>query len=282
VARELRRWQREALAIWKNEGNRGIVSIVTGGGKTVFALACIADLKPLTTVVVVPTAALLDQWWEETAAYFKWRLDDVNIVSGGRAIKAGTINLVVINTAANLASKGQIPRCFLIVDECHRAASEHFRDVLKIETIATLGLSATPERQYDEGLAEILIPALGPIIYDYDYEDALADNVIVPFELRNIVFDLDETTQLEYDKLTKAIARSIQINGLESEKTISLMLKRARVLSLSDKRVTLALRLVAANRNKQTLIFHEDIRACEIILGSALNREPGITVDFRR
>jgi len=265
VKRELRRWQREALVRWKDEDHRGIVSVVTGGGKTVFALACVEDFKALTTLVVVPTAALLDQWWEEVTAYFGWRLDDVNIVSGGHGVTPGTVNLAVLNTAANLAAGNDIPECFLIVDECHRAASEHFRAVLKVHASATLGLSATPERQYDEGLAEILIPALGPIIYEYDYAAARADGVIVPFVLRNIVFELEDDTQTEYDKLTNAIARSIKKEGIESEKTIALLLKRSRVLSLSDKRVSLALRIVAANRGKRTLIFHEDIQACEVI-----------------
>jgi hypothetical protein len=37
----LRTWQREALGLWKAAGNKGIVEVVTGGGKTIFALSCI-------------------------------------------------------------------------------------------------------------------------------------------------------------------------------------------------------------------------------------------------
>ena len=57
----------------------------------------------------------------------------------------------------------------------------------------------------------------------------------------------------------------MQQDGPESERTIALMLKRARVLNLSLNRVKIALKLVAMNRSKRTLIFHEDIQACEII-----------------
>ena len=99
----------------------------------------------------------------------------------------------------------------------------------------------------------------------YDYGDALRDGVIVPFELRNIVFDLEEERQAEYDKLSKAIARSISQRGAEAEETIALFLRRARVLNLSLNRVRLALKLVATNRGKRTLIFHEDIEACNLI-----------------
>jgi superfamily II DNA or RNA helicase len=262
---DLRRWQKDALERWKTEGDRGIVSVVTGGGKTIFALACIERIKALTTLIVVPTAALLDQWWEETAAFFSWRLDDVNIVTGSNGIRAGTVNIAILNTAAKLAESRRIPKCFLIIDECHRAASPAFRRILAVETFASLGLSATPERPYDEGLSEILIPALGPVIYEYTYSDAKSDNVIVPFTLRNVVFELEPKRQEEYDKLTKAIARSMQQEGPEGQKTIGLLLKRSRVLNMSDKRIVLALRLVALKRSKKTLVFHENIDACEII-----------------
>jgi superfamily II DNA or RNA helicase len=260
-----RDWQRTAMREWEAAGRRGIVSVVTGGGKTVFALSCIERIQPLCTLIVVPTTALLDQWWEEASSYFDLAFDEINILSGNKGIKTGTINIAVLNTAAKLADRIAKHKCFLIVDECHKAASEHFRAILGIETSASLGLSATPERPYDEGLRDVLIPALGNVIFTYDYAAALRDGVIVPFKLHNIVFELEADTQSEYDKVSKAIARSINKNGIEAEQTIALFLKRARILNLSLNRVKIALKLVAANRNRHILIFHEDIDACNLI-----------------
>lgn len=263
-----RGWQVEALVNWEQANHRGIVSVVTGGGKTVFALSCIERIRPVATLIVVPTAALLEQWWEEAASYFDLDLDEVNIITGSLRFRLGAINIAVLNTAAKLPERLQEQhKCFLIVDECHKAASEQFRSALQVPTVASLGLSATPERQYDGGLKEVLVPALGEIIYSYDYADALRDGVIVPFELKNIVFELEADRQAEYDKLSKAIARSINQHGTEAEETIALFLKRARVLNLSLNRIRLALKLVAANRGKRTLIFHEDIEACDLIHG---------------
>ena len=187
----LRHWQEEALTKWR-EQLKGIIEVVTGGGKTVFALACIKTLKPDTTLVVVPTTALLDQWWGEAANFFDLELDEINIISGSKRLRRGTINVAVLNTAVKLQESGRIVPCFLIVDECHRAATPSFKSVLEIPKVATLGLSATPERQYDEGLEQILVPALGPVIYKYTYREALHDGVVVPFELRNIIFELEE------------------------------------------------------------------------------------------
>lgn len=260
-----RTWQIEAMRRWIAAGHRGIISVVTGGGKTIFALSCIAQLRPETTLIVVPTAALLEQWWEEAAFYFSIPLEEIHIVRASGRLKAGSINLAVINTASELPSTGRWGKLLLIIDECHKAASESFRKVLNIEAIASLGLSATPERPYDDGLEEILIPALGPVIFTYDYSAALAEGVIVPFTLNNVVFELEEDRQMEYDKLSKAIARSIQQDGPDGQRTIALMLKRARVLNLSLNRVKIALKLVKMNHLKRTLIFHEDIQACEII-----------------
>lgn len=260
-----RQWQLDALSAWESAGRRGIVSVVTGGGKTAFALSCIDRLRPPTTLILVPSTALLDQWWEEAASYFDLGLDEINLITGNLRLRTGTINIAVLNTAAKLAAKIQQHRCFLVVDECHKAAAAKFRTALDVNAIATLGLSATPEREYDDGLQEVLVPALGPVIYRYDYSQALRDGVIVPFALKNIVFDLEPERQQEYDRLSKAIAKSINQHGLEAERTIGLFLKRARVLNLSLTRIRLALKLVAANRGKRTLIFHEDIEACNLI-----------------
>jgi len=262
---KLRRWQEAALYLWRTQGRHGIVSVVTGGGKTVFALACIKDAEPDSCLVVVPTVALLDQWWEEAAHYFDLALDEVNVVTGRKRLRSGTINIAVLNTAARLATEGLVRPCMLVVDECHKAASPKFRSVLDIPKVAALGLSATPERQYDDGLNGVLIPALGPVFFEYSYADGLEDRVIVPFQLRNIIFELEDDRREEYDKLTRAIARSISQYGVEAERSVALMLKRSRVLNLSLERVRLALRLVAAHRDRRVLVFHEDIEACDLI-----------------
>lgn len=269
-----RDWQTAAFRKWEEHGRRGIVSVVTGGGKTVFALSCIDKIKAETSFIVVPTAALLEQWWEEATSYFDLALDDVNIIAGNGRVKSGTINIAVLNTAAKLVERGTNVTPFLIVDECHKAASEHFRSVLKLRTAATLGLSATPERQYDDWLEGVLVPALGPVIFNYDYREALRDRVIVPFELRNVVFELEEERQTEYDKLTKAIARSISKCGIEADETVALFLKRARILNLSLNRVKIALKLVSANAGRRTLIFHEDVDACDLI--DSILRDNGV------
>jgi superfamily II DNA or RNA helicase len=275
LGRVLRRWQAEALATWEAAGCRGIVGAVTGGGKTVFALACIERRKPETALIVVPTVALLDQWWEETAAHFGLALDEVHVLTARSRLRRGTVNIGVLNTTAKLNSTGaRYGDLMLIVDECHKAASPTFRSVLQLPATATLGLSATPERPYDDGLAEILVPALGPEIFQYTYAEALRDGVIVPFELRNVVFELEPERTEEYEQLTRKIARVIGKLGAEAPEAVALYLRRARVLNLSHNRVLLALKLIATHRGQRTIVFHEDVEACEVI--AEVLRESGV------
>lgn len=65
----LRLWQAEALKKWDDSNRRAMVEVVTGGGKTRFALAAASSwLRDIKTddpavVVVVPTTALQDQWY---------------------------------------------------------------------------------------------------------------------------------------------------------------------------------------------------------------------------
>lgn len=261
----LRDWQRRALSLWEKEGNKGIVSVVTGGGKTIFALSCVERYQAITALIIVPTTALLEQWWEETAAYFKIPLDDVHIVSTRSGIKYGAINISVINTASRIDIQSDTRKFLLIVDECHKAASAQFSRVLDIPNNATLGLSATPERPYDDGLNALLIPKLGPVLIEYTYKEAIRDKVIVPFKLQNIIFDLEDDTQNEYDKVSRAIARSIEQLGPEAPETVSLMLKRARIMNLSLSRVRLTLKIISRHRDNRVLVFHEDIEACNLI-----------------
>ena len=63
---KLREWQNKAFNAWIDNQYNGIFSIVTGGGKTVFGIYCLAYLfknKFIESVlIIVPTKTLQDQW----------------------------------------------------------------------------------------------------------------------------------------------------------------------------------------------------------------------------
>ena len=118
-------------------------------------------------------------------------------------------------------------------------------------------MSATPEREYDLGFEEIIIPVLGNIIYDYDYNRAKADGVISDFELVNLKVNLSESEQQRYDELTKSIAVASRTEDDVIPKSV---LKRSELVACAKKRIAGAVEIVNIHRNEKIIIFHERIK----------------------
>jgi superfamily II DNA or RNA helicase len=80
-----REWQRAALAEWK-QCMRGVVSVVTGGGKTTLALMCILEFlqrfRAGRVFVIVPTKALLDQWVLDLKSDLNATDEEISVFSG--------------------------------------------------------------------------------------------------------------------------------------------------------------------------------------------------------
>ena len=270
-----RDWQKNAIKSWVDNKHRGIAKVVTGGGKTFFALMCIkklADENPeLRFFVVVPTLALRDQWTLDIIDDLGVPNEDIYCHGIDSTLKNNhKIALMVINSArthgSSITSKGE---WMLIVDECHRAASEENRKAMDGKWTATLGLSATPERQYDEWYEEHLLPKLGNVIANYDYVQAKKDGVIVDFELRNYKVPLTDFEIEEMGRLTKSIAAErsrLERSGLHnSDKLLALLMKRSRVSQRAENRIPLAIRICQEHLGSRILVFHEYIESAEQI-----------------
>lgn len=269
-----RDWQETALERWR-PSQSGIVRVVTGGGKTVFAQLCLLDFfskeEPGQALIVVPTVSLLDQWCLALQDELSVLPNQIGLLSGQeRPTGDEPIIIAVINTARNFsASFAQDRRVFLIVDECHRAGSPANAKALEGTFCATLGLSATPEREYDDAFASIISPRLGPIIYEYTYRDAAEDGVISPFSLTNVHIEMLEDEQEKYLRLSRSIARCMRkgqaIEG-EEERLKRLLQQRAAVSANATMRIPVAVKLIEEHRGERAVIFHERIEAANTIL----------------
>lgn len=268
---QLRDWQTTAMAIWKS-GQRGVLSVVTGGGKTVFAEAAILEFFRLEpegrAVIIVPTSALMDQWFVALVEEMGASPDQIAMLGGGeKPDLKKPILIAIINSArdAKLLNDPDGRKSMLIVDECHRAGSPENAKALQGEYVATLGLSATPVREYDEGFAEFVQPALGPVIYEYEYSDAFRDGVITPFSLRNVQVPLLPDEQEQYDKLTRRIAQVSRGPDRDEENIKRLLQKRAAVSGNAIYRVPVAVKLLGEHRGERTILFHERTDAADLM-----------------
>ena len=258
-----RDWQKAALNRWC-ENMRGIAHVVTGGGKTVFSYLCMEHFFDSYSggrvSVVVPTLALMDQWAIDIVDSMTIDPDDVSCFSGlEKAAQPNKVNIVVMNTARGLSdwlSDGA--PTFLIVDECHRAATIENSKCLLSCHVASLGLSATPYREQDSGFEEYLLPYLGSVIFEYTYRDAHKQKVIVDFELINIDIALSEEVALGIE-LDLGIA-----DAVESNKSSGRRLKSRRRVTTAS-RVAWAVKLSLSHREERIVIFHERIDSLALI-----------------
>lgn len=217
---ETYRWQKEAEEYWYENHGRGIVKVVTGAGKTVLALSLISRLKQgrayrdngLRIAIVVPTTALLDQWYEEVRYLLNLEEEDIGVYYGEmkEPLSENPLTIYVLPSAAKHLTEHEKALednedLFLIVDECHRSGSPVFSKIYETQPEFTLGLSATPERRSDFGFEDILIPELGPIIYQYDHKQAVKDRIIPPFRLKRISVKLQRDERQRYDEYTEDI-----------------------------------------------------------------------------
>jgi superfamily II DNA or RNA helicase len=260
---KLRDWQENAFPLWW-EKKRGIIKVVTGGGKTVFAIHCLTkyleENQINSILIVVPSIALLDQWYESLSLSFSSK--EIALNGGGEQIEDVTkICISTIDSLKNLIDKVDPENTLLIVDECHKIGTEKRGEMLTNNWHATLGLSATPERDYDDNFYIIIKKILGDIIFDYDYIDAREDEVIVNFKLLYAYAAMTKDEEDKYKKFTKSIQRraaTIGGNNMNDYPLKMLIFNRARMVKNSKNRIPFGVELLQKHKRESWIVFTEN------------------------
>jgi superfamily II DNA or RNA helicase len=260
---KLREWQENAFHLWWAK-KRGIIKVVTGGGKTVFAIHCLKkylEVEPDKSIlIVVPSIALLDQWYEGISLNFKSK--DIALNGGGEQITdLSKVSITTIDSLKNIISKVDQDNTLLIVDECHKIGTEKRGEMLTGNWHATLGLSATPERDYDDNFYIIIKKILGDIIFDYDYIDAREDEVIVNFKLLYAYAEMTEAENDKYKDFTKKIQRraaTIGGNNMNDYPLKMLIFNRARMVKNSKNRIPFGVELLQKHKRDSWIVFTEN------------------------
>ncbi|MDC0392936.1 DEAD/DEAH box helicase [Gammaproteobacteria bacterium] len=260
---KLRQWQEKAFPLWWAK-KRGIVKVVTGGGKTVFAIHCLTkylkEQKDNSIFIIVPSIALLDQWYEGLQKTFGDR--DISLNGGGEHLEnISKITISTIDSVKNIIHKFNAPNTLLIVDECHKIGTEKRGEILTGNWHATLGLSATPERDYDDNFYIIIKKILGDIIFDYDYIDAREDEVIVNFKLLYAYAEMTEAENDKYKDFTKKIQRraaTIGGNNMNDYPLKMLIFNRARMVKNSKNRIPFGVELLQKHKRDSWIVFTEN------------------------
>ncbi len=302
---ELAAWQADAVEAWVGDVGgryRGTLEIVTGGGKTLIALACAARAAEhdphLRLVVVVPTEALARQWRAMLERFTNLEQSDIGLLGGGYSDELSRCRalVAVLNTAAKqlpAAARAAQP-LMLVIDECHRAGAPTFSQVLQTEAAYRLGLSATPDREelddagqplrYDE---QLVGQRLGPVVYRYTLRNARVDGWLPDYEIHHHGIQLTDGERHEYDKVSRQVddlADELRSLGFEAGRVQQLQRRGGEVASVARKYIAVTSRRkdllyratdrsrvahriiedsLAAGKTRRVLLFHERVDEAE-------------------
>lgn len=195
-----RPYQADAFNSWATNNQQGLFAMATGTGKTITSLNCLLEIFKKTgyykALILVPTITLVNQWADECKKFnfntiikvcskSKWKNDIGGIFTREKLPNAEPISYIIISTYASF-SKPIIfdelnhlsAKTLLIADECHNMGSATLLKLLpKVNFKRRIGLSATPERQFDEeGNKKLFAFFNSDAGYTYEFPMKLAIN----------------------------------------------------------------------------------------------------------
>ena len=211
--RELNKWIHQDKAVeCLMEKEHGILAMATGTGKTITAIKIMDRLfeegKIKRVIITMYGNDLLDQWAMQMREVYKnkqihyhyglyKRMNDF-IMHPDEAlllVSREANNLTKLLTLLDKAPGNYKEDTLFIFDEVHGAGSSSFVDNLtgKISPYKyRLGLSATPEREYDEAGNDFLQNEIGEIIFEFSLEDAIKKGILCEFNYIPLNYELTE------------------------------------------------------------------------------------------
>ncbi|MDO9044557.1 MAG: DEAD/DEAH box helicase family protein [Methanobacteriaceae archaeon] len=274
---KLYKHQKEAIQTWFDHDNKGIFNMATGTGKTLTALGCLKKLTKekdnFLTVIACPQSHLITQWEKDVnkcitndtlitgSTNYHWRdeLKDLIKVLNFDIVKFP----VVLTTHKTLSSNDFITRIkdftgdiLLIVDEMHGIGSKENKFALIDQYNYRLGLSATPDRWYDEEGTKFINDYFGGCIYSFDLELAIKKGYLTPYIYKPIFVDLDEEELEEYLELSNQIAKLV-FNKNHDEKRLTLLLnKRQSIINNAAEKYFALRKLLNENKGLRDLLVY--------------------------
>ncbi|MDH6532362.1 superfamily II DNA or RNA helicase [Aurantimicrobium minutum] len=287
----LRPYQLEAVESWKRLGRRGFLEMATGTGKTRTAKHCIQscyELGKILTLVVVPYKHIGDQWVTELAEIGArliegdWKSEFSELLLDADMGRFENLTLVVVkNTASKPDFVSRIEELsssfnhtLLVGDEVHWLGATAFQAALLPFADFRLGLSATPERYFDEEGTGVLYRYFGETAYSFDITRALAyktpagEAILTPYEYHPRFVSLSEDEMTEYRLLSKKIASimgSSESKRIDSDQLEALLIKRSNISKSASAKIP-ALREVLlqfSGNLTQCLIYCSDFNQME-------------------
>lgn len=262
-----REYQQTALDNWKANGKRGFFAMATGTGKTITSLNCLYDEYKNTgsykAIILVPTIALVDQWHKECMKFnfnkvvkisskSKWKDYLSDIITTCLFDEDGQ-SYVILTTYASFIKQNVYNRLFelpldtlVIADEAHNMGSPSILQIMpQIPFMKRIGLSATPDRKYDDDGNRAINAFFGindSYTFEYTMKEAIDKDVLCHYRYFPHVVHLTEDEMMEYKELSAKIAKFFdpETKRLKDNPMLTaLMLKRKRIIHKAQNKLAL-------------------------------------------
>lgn len=254
-----REYQQQAFENWKHNKQKGLFAMATGTGKTITSLNCLLEiynkLGYYKAIILVPTITLVEQWENECkkfnfstiikvcSKYNSWKSSVANLRLLELTNSNSDLSYIIISTYASFVRSNvfielnQFPKnkLLLIADEAHNMGGGLMADRLpEIKYLRRIGLSATPERQYDEMGNRKLMEFFGcdnNYTFEYSMAEAIENGALCRYYYYPHIVRLTNDEMVDYVDLTKKIVKMMGFQDVESQEMLKmLLLKRKRII----------------------------------------------------
>ena len=259
-----REYQQLAFENWKNNNQQGLFAMATGTGKTITSLNCLLEIYKRNgyykAIILVPTITLVNQWEKECwkfnfgniiKVYSKnteWRskIELLQMTEKYRKPSEPTQNFIIISTYASFARENvfsilnsfERTKVLLIADEAHNMGSPSILKRLgTINYLRRIGLSATPERQFDDDTNKKLYRFFGAeekFTFEYSMEEAIKKGVLCKYYYYPHLIKLTDEEMANYIELSEKISKYFNYNSgmfdKKDEILMGLLLARKRII----------------------------------------------------
>lgn len=256
-----RKYQITAFENWKNNNQKGLFAMATGTGKTLTALNCLLQIynksKYYKAIILVPTITLVEQWERECkkfnfnniikvcSKYPQWK-SEIDRIKLKETVNSDIASYIIISTYASFVRDNIFPilnsfpkkRVLFIADEAHNMGSGRILDKIEgIPYLRRIGLSATPERQYEEEVNQQIFDFFGSsekFTFEYSMQEAINNGFLCRYYYYPHIVRLTDEEMSEYMEISKKLARIYNPKKKDFRKGEDilkiLLLKRKRII----------------------------------------------------
>lgn len=262
---EPRGYQKQAYENWKVK-QKGLFAMATGTGKTLTSLNCLLNIWKkfhfYKAIILVPTITLVDQWEDECKRFHfnhitkvssknpKWKteLDSIKTKESIK-IDGEESSFIIIATYASFArenifrelvnfNRNTTRQMLLIADEAHNMGAGRILDRLGgVKFARRIGLSATPERQFDDSGNKAIMEFFGcenGYTFEFNMKEAIDKGYLCRYMYFPHIVHLNDAEMAEYMRisllLTKFFNQEKESFPKGDDILTRLLLKRKRIV----------------------------------------------------